>query len=58
MNDNKTKYLCLDALLSLLDMLRGVFNVESVISPIDLHISSAIMQFQEKAFDISNKVRE
>lgn len=36
----------------------GNFNVETVILPIDISISDAIMNFQESGFQISQKVFE
>ncbi|XP_053361860.1 glypican-4 [Clarias gariepinus] len=46
----------LDAMLSLVDRLEGPFNFESVIDPIDVKISEAIMNMQESSMQISQKV--
>ncbi|KAF5900883.1 glypican-4-like isoform X1, partial [Clarias magur] len=46
----------LDAMLSLVDRLEGPFNFESVIDPIDVKISDAIMNMQENSMQISQKV--
>lgn len=47
-----------DNLLSLLTRLRGADSIEQSITPIDLHISSAIMTMQERASDMSTKVHK
>ena len=36
--------------------LEGPFNIESVVSPINVKISYAIMNFQDNGFDVSRKV--
>lgn len=46
----------LDAMLSLVERLEGPFNFESVIDPIDVKISEAIMNMQENSMQISQKV--
>lgn len=46
----------LDAMLSLAERLEGPFNFESVIDPIDVKISDAIMNMQENSMQISQKV--
>lgn len=46
----------LDAMLSLVEKLEGPFNFESVIDPIDVKISEAIMNMQENSMQISQKV--
>lgn len=43
-------------MLSLVDRLEGPFNFESVIDPIDVKISEAIMNMQESSMQISQKV--
>jgi hypothetical protein len=45
-----------DALIKMATQLRGALNIEQVIDPIDLHISSAIMTYQEMSTDVMNKV--
>lgn len=46
----------LDAMLSLADRLEGPFNFESVMDPIDVKISEAIMNMQENSMQLSHKV--
>lgn len=46
----------IDAMLSLVDRLEGPFNFESVIDPIDVKISDAIMNMQENSMQVSQKV--
>ncbi|XP_030620849.1 glypican-4 [Chanos chanos] len=46
----------LDAMLSLAERLEGPFNFESVIDPIDVKISEAIMNMQENSMQVSQKV--
>lgn len=46
----------LDAMLSLADRLEGPFNFESVMDPIDVKISEAIMNMQENSIQVSQKV--
>ncbi|CAG5992781.1 unnamed protein product [Menidia menidia] len=46
----------LDAMLSLADRLEGPFNFESVMDPIDVKISDAIMNMQENSMQVSQKV--
>ncbi|XP_076877348.1 glypican-4 [Brachyhypopomus gauderio] len=46
----------LDAMLSLAERLEGPFNFESVIDPIDVKISDAIMNMQENSLQVSQKV--
>lgn len=43
-------------MLSLVDRLEGPFNFESVIDPIDVKISEAIMNMQENSIQVSQKV--
>lgn len=43
-------------MLSLVERLEGPFNFESVIDPIDVKISEAIMNMQENSMQISQKV--
>ena len=47
---------CSDAMLSLADRLEGPFNFESVMDPIDVKISEAIMNMQENSMQVSQKV--
>ncbi|KAK9517717.1 hypothetical protein VZT92_023063 [Zoarces viviparus] len=46
----------LDAMLSLADRLEGPFNFESVMEPIDVKLSDAIMNMQENSMQVSQKV--
>ncbi|XP_061581824.1 glypican-4 [Cololabis saira] len=46
----------LDAMLGLADRLEGPFNFESVMDPIDVKISEAIMNMQENSQQVSHKV--
>ena len=46
-----------EALLELTDRLKGPFNVETVVEPINVQISEAVMIFQEKVQDVATKVR-
>uniref|UniRef100_A0A673WGB2 Glypican 4 n=1 Tax=Salmo trutta TaxID=8032 RepID=A0A673WGB2_SALTR len=46
----------LDAMLSLAERLEGPFNFESVMDPIDVKISDAIMNMQENSMQVSQKV--
>ncbi|KAM4732266.1 glypican-4 [Anableps anableps] len=46
----------LDAMLGLADRLEGPFNFESVMDPIDVKISEAIMNMQENSVQVSQKV--
>ena len=43
-------------MLSLADRLEGPFNFESVMDPIDVKISEAIMNMQENSMQVSQKV--
>lgn len=42
--------------MQLLERLEGPFNIESVIDPIDVKISEAIMTFQDRGKEITDKV--
>ncbi|XP_047209214.1 glypican-4 [Girardinichthys multiradiatus] len=46
----------LDAMLGLAERLEGPFNFESVMDPIDVKISEAIMNMQENSMQVSQKV--
>ncbi|XP_051927524.1 glypican-4 [Hippocampus zosterae] len=46
----------LDAMLALVERLEGPFNFESVMDPIDVKISDAIMNMQENSMQVSQKV--
>ncbi|CAF92892.1 unnamed protein product, partial [Tetraodon nigroviridis] len=46
----------LDAMLNLAERLEGPFNFESVMDPIDVKISEAIMNMQENSMQVSQKV--
>ncbi|XP_054161545.1 glypican-6-like [Oppia nitens] len=48
----------IDALLLLASRLETSFNIESVVDPIDIKISDAIMNFQENGGVVSNKLFE
>lgn len=54
LDDEWNQYI--DALLMLADRLEGPFNIESVVDPIDIKISDAIMNFQESGPQVSEKV--
>ncbi len=43
-------------MLSLAERLEGPFNFESVMDPIDVKISEAIMNMQENSMQVSQKV--
>lgn len=45
-------------MLSLVERLEGPFNFESVMDPIDVKISDAIMNMQENSMQISQKVSD
>ena len=45
-----------DALKMLANRLEGPFNIESVVDPIDVKISDAIMNLQENSAQVSSKV--
>lgn len=45
-----------DAMLMVAERLEGPFNIESVMDPIDVKISEAIMTMQENSMQISQKV--
>ena len=44
------------AVLSLISRLETSFNIESVVDPIDIKISEAIMNFQENGIEVSHKL--
>ncbi|XP_075446981.1 glypican-6 isoform X2 [Ascaphus truei] len=48
--------LFIDAMLLVADRLEGPFNIESVMDPIDVKISEAIMNMQENSMQVSGKV--
>lgn len=48
--------LVLDAMLMVAERLEGPFNIESVMDPIDVKISDAIMNMQENSVQVSQKV--
>lgn len=50
--------LMLDAMLMVAERLEGPFNIESVMDPIDVKISDAIMNMQENSVQVSQKVRK
>lgn len=45
-----------DAMLLVVDRLQGPFNIESVLEPIDIKISDAIMIMQDNSMQVSAKV--
>ena len=45
-----------EALKMVAARLEGPFNIESVVNPIDVQISGAIMNFQEEGVDIEDRV--
>ncbi|KAI8514278.1 Glypican-4, partial [Branchiostoma belcheri] len=45
----------IDAMLMVADRLEGPFNIESVVDPIDVKISDAIMNLQENSITVSSK---
>lgn len=45
-----------DAMLLVADRLEGPFNIESVIDPVDIKISEAIMTMQDNSMQVSAKV--
>lgn len=45
-----------DAMLLVAERLEGPFNIESVMDPIDVKISEAIMNMQENSMQVSQKV--
>ena len=45
-----------DALKNLARRLEGPFNIESVVDPIDVKISDAIMNLQENSAQVSSQV--
>ena len=47
-----------DALKNLAKRLEGPFNIESVVDPIDVKISDAIMNLQENSVQVSSKVMD
>ncbi|KAF5879926.1 glypican-6-like [Clarias magur] len=53
-SDDWTRYI--DAMLQLIERLEGPFNIESVMEPIDVKISDAIMTMQEKTMELSEEV--
>ncbi|XP_056899279.1 glypican-4 [Takifugu flavidus] len=46
----------LDAMVNLAERLEGPFNFESIVEPIDVKISDAIMNMQENSIQVSQKV--
>ena len=49
-------FLLTDGISDLVSRLEGPFNIESVVNPINVKISYAIMNFQDNGFDVSRKV--
>ncbi|MBN3295390.1 GPC6 protein, partial [Amia calva] len=48
--------LFIDAMLQVAERLEGPFNIESVMEPIDVKISEAIMNMQDNSLQVSSKV--
>ncbi|KAL4635757.1 glypican-6 [Arapaima gigas] len=48
--------LFIDAMLQVAEKLEGPFNIESVMEPIDVKISEAIMNMQDNSIQVSSKV--
>ncbi|KAK2719824.1 glypican-6-like [Artemia franciscana] len=46
----------IDALVKVSERLIGPFNIEQVVDPIHIKISEAVMNFQEKGMDITQKI--
>lgn len=49
-------FILTDAMLLVAERLEGPFNIESVMDPIDVKISEAIMNMQENSMQVSAKV--
>ena len=47
----------LDAMMKVAARLQGPFNIESVVGPIGIKISDAIMNFQESSETVTQKVQ-
>lgn len=47
-----------DAMLLVAQRLEGPFNIESVMEPIDVKISEAIMNMQDNSAEVSYRVRD
>lgn len=45
-----------DGMLKLASRIKGPFNIVNVVSPIDVKLSDAIMNFQENAQSVTQKV--
>jgi len=54
LSDSWDKYI--DNLISVGERLNGPFNIETVVEPIDIKISDAIMNFQESGYEVTQKV--
>lgn len=46
----------IDGISDLVSRLEGPFNIESVVNPINVRISNAIMNFQDNGFEVSRKI--
>uniref|UniRef100_A0A8D0DRY3 Glypican 6 n=1 Tax=Salvator merianae TaxID=96440 RepID=A0A8D0DRY3_SALMN len=55
-SDDWLLHLLTDAMLLVADRLEGPFNIESVMDPIDVKISEAIMNMQENSMHVTSKV--
>jgi len=56
LNDQWHQYI--EGITDLVSRLEGPFNIESVVSPINVKISYAIMNFQDNGYDVSRKIFE
>ncbi|KAI5107562.1 glypican 6b precursor [Silurus meridionalis] len=54
MTDDWTRYV--DEMLLLIERLEGPFNIESIMEPMDVKISDAIMSMQERTMELSYEV--
>lgn len=48
----------IESMINLADRIEGSFNIESVVEPINIKISEAIMNFQENGVQVSEKIFE
>ena len=46
-----------DAMTDLADQLKGAYNIETVVGPIDIKLSNAIMNYQDQTAQITERVR-
>ena len=55
-SNQSCSYILTDAMLLVAERLEGPFNIESVMDPIDVKISEAIMNMKENSMQVSAKV--